>query len=105
MASEVELNLKVPSLTVKTPGKPDRKIDNSSVRLSKRISVESIPKAGEWLQVSAGAESFECTVTRTDWDDGKNLFVVACAFSRRSITAAELDALLNDPAWATKQLP
>jgi hypothetical protein len=101
----VEVNLKVPSLTVRTPDKPDRKVDNSSVRFSKRVTVESIPKAGEWLQLSTQGDSFECTVIRADWNEGKNLFVVACTLSRRSITPAELEAFLTDPEWATTQLP
>jgi hypothetical protein len=106
MAIEVEVNMRVPSLTVRSPGKPDQRIDNSNVRFSKRISVESIPKPGEWLQLSTrSGEPFECTVSRSDWSEEKNLFIVTCAFSRRSITHAEHDALLSDPEWATKQLP
>jgi len=106
MPIEVEVSMKVPSLTVRSPGKPDQRIDNSNVRFSKRIFVEAIPKAGEWLQLSSmHGEPFECTVTRSDWHEEKNIFIVACSFSRRSITPAEHDALLHDPEWATKLLP
>ena len=105
MPIDVEVNLKVPSLTVREPGKPDRRIDNSNVRFGKRMAVEAIPKPGEWLQLSAFGETFECTVSRSDWHESKNVFVVSCAFSPRSMTHAQLEALLNDPDWATKQLP
>jgi hypothetical protein len=90
---------------IRTPDKPDRKVDNSSVRFNKRITVESIPKPGESLQVSMQGDSFECTVSRADWDEGKNMFVVACTLARRSITPAEFEALQTDPEWATTQLP
>jgi hypothetical protein len=105
MPIEVEVNLKIPSLTVHSPGKPDQRIDNSSVRFSRRITVEAVPKPGDWLPLSTRfADPFECTVTRVDWNDEKNLFVVSCTYSRRSITGGEHDALLTDPDWATKQL-
>ena len=105
MPIDVEVNMKIPSLTVRSPGKPDRKIDNSTVRFTKRITVEAIPKPGHWLSLSTRfGEPFECTVTRTDWNEEKDLFVVSCTYSRRSITADEHHALLTDPDWATKQL-
>lgn len=106
MSIEVEVTLRVPSLTIKSSGNPDRRIDNGSIRFSKRITVETVPKSGESLQLSTHVgDPFECTVTRLDWSDDKNLFVVACAYGRRSITPEEYDALMNDPDWATKQLP
>jgi len=106
MAIDVEVNLRVPSLVVRAAGKPDQRIDNGSLRFAKRIPVEAIPKPGDWLPVSTrGGEPWECTVTRCDWSEEKNLFVVSCAYGRRSITPEEYDALLNDPDWTTKQLP
>jgi hypothetical protein len=106
MPIDAEVNLKIPSLTVKSPGKPDQRIDNGSVRFTKRITVETVPKPGDWLQLSTRlGEPFDCTVTRSDWDEEKNMFVVSCSYGRRSITADEHNALLNDSDWATKQLP
>jgi hypothetical protein len=106
MPIEVEVSLRIPSLTFRSPDKPDQKIDNGSIRFSKRIQVEAIPKAGDWLSLTTrSGEPFECTVTRSDWSEDKNVFVVSCTYSRRSITPAEHEALLNDPDWATKQLP
>ena len=105
MPIDVEVNLKVPSLTVSSPGKPDQRVDNSYTRFTKRIAVESIPKTGDALQLSTKfGEPFECTVTRADWHDDKNMFVVSCSFARRSISAAEHTALLTDPEWVSKPL-
>jgi hypothetical protein len=106
MPIAVEVNLKIPSLTVHTPGADKQRIDNASVRFIKRITVEAIPKPGESLPLSTRfGEPFECTVTRSDWNEEKSLFVVSCAFARRSITDAEYNALLTDLDWTTKQLP
>jgi len=106
MPIDVEVNMRIPSLTVRSPGKADQKVDNKSVRFTKRTRVETIPKPGDWLQLSTRfGEPFDCTVTRADWSDEKNLFIVSCIYSRRSITADEHGALLNDPDWAAKHLP
>jgi hypothetical protein len=102
----VEVNLKIPSLTIRSDAKPNQRIDNASTRFSKRITLEAVPKPGDGLPLSTrSGEPFEGTVTRTDWHDDKNLFVVSCTYGRRSITGTEYQALLTDPDWATKQLP
>ena len=106
MPIDAEVNLKIPSLTIRSAGKPDQRIDNGAVRFSKRITVDAVPKAGDWLSLSTKfGEPFECTVMRSDWSEEKNLFIVSCAYGRRSITSEEYEGLMNDPAWATKQLP
>jgi hypothetical protein len=105
MAIDIEVNLKIPSLSVRSPGQPDQRIDNGNVRFTKRITVEALPKPGESLALSTQAgEPFECTVTRADWDDHKDLFVVSCSYSRRSIAAVEYNALVADSDWSAKQL-
>ena len=106
MPIEVEVHLTIPSLTVRSPGKPDQRIDNSAIRFTKRITVEALSQPGDWVQLSTrSGEPFECTVTRSDWHEEKHMFVVSCRYARRSITADEQTALLTDPDWATKQLP
>jgi hypothetical protein len=104
MPIEVEVSLKIPSFTARVAGEPDRKVDNSMVRFAKRIVVEAIPKAGDTLSLSTRTGApFECTVTRADWDEHKNMFVIACSHARRSIPS-EHDALLADPDWTSKLL-
>jgi hypothetical protein len=101
----IEVNMKIPSLTVPSSANANHRIDNSTVRFTKRISVDAIPKPGDWLQLSTRmGEPFECAVTRADWNEEKSLFIVSCAYPRRSITADEHSALLSDPDWAMKQL-
>jgi hypothetical protein len=106
MPIEIEVNLRIPSLTLKSSGTKDVRVDNSSVRFSKRVSVDGVPKAGDRLALSTrSGPPFECTVSRSDWHEEKSVFVVACAYGRRSITAEEHNALLSDPDWSSQQLP
>jgi hypothetical protein len=106
MPIAVEVNLRIPSLTVTVPGKNPQRIDNGSVRFSKRIDVEAVPKPGNSLSLTTRfGEPFVGTVVRSDWSDDKNLFVVSCVYGRRSITEAEYTALMTDVDWTTKQLP
>ena len=104
---DVEANLRIPSLTIKSDGsEPAQSINNSSNRFTKMITVSGVPKNGEPLQVSVAPDlSFDCVVTRSDWSDDRGIFIVSCSFARRSITPAEYQALTSDPAWALKQLP
>lgn len=105
MAIEVEVNLRVPSLMLREDGQPDRRVDNSSVRFARRILVDHVPKRDETVSVPSCGTRFECTATRCDWSDAKNVLVVSCVFSRRSITRAEYERLLTDPEWAKLDLP
>ena len=106
MPTVIEVNLRVPTLTVKIPNEPDKRIDNSAVRFTKRIEVPSLPKAGDMLSLSTngGQTAFECTVTRSDWHEEKALFVVACTYAKRSLPVDTYSALVNDSEWTMKQL-
>jgi hypothetical protein len=106
MDIEIEVNLKIPSLTIRSPTSADVRVDNGSVRFNKRITVDAIPKPGDRLALSSRfGSAFEAIVSRSDWNEEKSLFVVSCAYGRRSITAQEHNALLMDPDWSTQQLP
>jgi hypothetical protein len=105
MSIEVEVNMKIPRVTVRSPDQPAKIIDNSYVRFTKVIKVPAIPKAGASLQLTTGSgEPFECTVTRADWNEERARFIVSCSYSKRSISAGEYDALVNDADWTMKQL-
>jgi hypothetical protein len=105
MSIDVEVNMKIPRVTVRAAGEPDKIIDNSLVRFMKRIQVPAIPKPGAALQLSAdGVDEFACTVTRADWNEERSLFVLSCTFAKRSISADEYTALVSDSAWTIKQL-
>jgi len=103
---DVEVNLKIPSLTIRAADAAVKRIDNQSVRFKKRIVVPAIPKPGDPLQVTArSGVTFDCTVTRADWSESAEIFVVTSTYARRSISVSAYDALIADPDWSTVQLP
>ena len=53
--------------------------------------------------MSAGAP-FQCEVVRSDWHENKNCFVIACRYSKRSISAAEYEALTASSDWTLTPL-
>jgi hypothetical protein len=106
MAQIVEISLRIPSLRVRREGKDaPETIANSDVRFTKQIEVEAIPPPGHVLTmtVSSGG-TFECEVVRSDWHDQKNMFVVACRYSKRSIAPAEYQALVDSSDWHSRAL-
>jgi len=106
MPQIVEINLRIPSLRVRVEGKEDPEtIANSDVRFSKQIELNAIPKAGEILDmtISSGA-TFQCAVVRSEWHHDKNLFVIACRYTKRSITPAEYQAFMESSDWLMKAL-
>ncbi len=105
MSIEVEVSMRIPTLTVRSATEPDKRIENSSVRFAKRVKVPSIPKSGTVLELTANrGVVFECTVTRADWHEERELFILSCSYAKRSISADEYDALINDSEWTMKQL-
>ena|SRR5688572_33449429 len=104
MVQTVEISLRIPSLRVKREDKAET-ISNSDVRFTKRVELDSIPKAGAVLMMSMSAgEPFECETVRSDWHEDKNLFVVTCRYMKRSISPASYQALLDSSDWAVRPL-
>ena len=66
----------------------------------------AIPKAGEPLQLAArvAGDAIDCVVTRADWSEEKERFIVSCSYSKKSIAAADYEALVNDADWTMKPL-
>jgi hypothetical protein len=80
-------------------------MDFASVRLKKRVTVEAIPKPGDSIQLtSRSGRPFDATVTRAEWSEGLNMFVLSCQYGNRSISAEEYGALAEDPEWEMKPL-
>ena len=80
-------------------------IDHSSVRFKKIVLVPVVPKPGDSLQLTtASGTMLRSTVQRADWNEERGLFVVACRYSDRSISADEYSALVNDPDWQMRPL-
>lgn len=106
MAQTVEISLRIPSLRVRREGRDEPEtIANGDVRFTKRVELAAIPKPGVVLTmaVSSGG-TFECDVVRSDWHDDKNMFVVACRYSKRSISQAEYQALIEASDWQVRNL-
>jgi hypothetical protein len=106
MPQTVEISLRIPSLRVKREGTDTLEtINNSEVRFCKRIEIDSIPKPGIVLTMAASTDaSFECEVLRSDWHHDKNMFVIACRYSKRSVSAADYHALINSSDWSVRPL-
>ena len=47
MSIDVEVNMRIPGLTLKSPNEADKVINNSYVRFTKMIQVPVIPKPGD----------------------------------------------------------
>ena len=106
MVMDVEIELRIPALTVtKEDGTPGR-IDNAAVRFRKVIQVPAFPPPGSTIPLTVGSDfAFECTVARADWHEEKQLFVVSCKYPKQRIFPHEYEALLNDPDWQRTELP
>jgi hypothetical protein len=105
MSIEVEVNLAIPRIKNPVLGENGYPIDNGSVRFTKLIQVPAIPKPGETLSLTTSAgHEFSATVTRSDWNEGGERFVVSCRYSTRSIPADQCAALFSDAEWKVKPL-
>lgn len=99
MAQQVELNLRIPNMKVRTLDEHGYPLDHSTIRFKKVMEVPSIPKPGEILHVSAADRTFQATVVRADWSEDRGMFVVACQYANRSLSAEDHAAVTGDPEW------
>jgi hypothetical protein len=107
MTHTLEISLRIPSLRVRgREGKEGPEtIANSDVRFFKQVELDRIPKPGDVLSMVVGSGgSFQCEVIRSDWHHEKNMFVIACRYSKRSISQAEYQALLDASDWQMRTL-
>jgi len=106
MAQTVEISLRIPSLRIRREGKEaPETIANGDVRFGKQVELEAIPRPGDVLtmMVSSGG-TFECDVVRSDWQHDRNMFVISCRYSKRSISPAEYHAFIGASDWQVKTL-
>jgi hypothetical protein len=105
MSIEVEINLKIPRIKVPMLDEKGYPIDNSSIRFTKLIPVPAIPKPGASLELSTSSgKILMCEVTRADWNEERERFVLSCKYAHRSIPADECAALFSDADWRMKAL-
>lgn len=100
MSKKVEISLRIPNMKVRALDEHGYPIDHSTVRFKKNLQVPAIPKPGDSLPLTtASGRMLQSTVVRADWHEERELFVVACQYSNRSISPDEYAALINDPDW------
>ena len=99
MAKQVELNLRLPNMKVRTKDENGYPIDHATVRFKKVVEVPAIPKQGEMLSFSASDKTLSATVVRSDWSEDRGMFVVTCQYASRSITPEDHAAVIGDPEW------
>ena len=106
MTQTIEISLRIPSLRVRRQGKDTAEtISNSEVRFSKQLGVEAIPKAGDTLSMTdSSGRTFLCEVVRGDWQNDKEMFVIACRYAQRSISPADYQALMSSTDWTVRAL-
>ena len=106
MAQTVVINLRIPSLTVRTdPAGEVRRISNDAVRFITHVELETIPKVGDVLTLEAApGATFTCDVLTVNWRDSENAFVVACRYSKRTISPQEYQALTGAEKWEARPL-
>ena len=101
----VEINMRLPNITVRTPHEPTRVIVNAELRYIKRIQVPALPRPDDSLELStSGGHRVPVTVKRVDWHEEKALFVVACQYAGRSVPLEVYNSLKEDPEWQEKSL-
>ena len=106
MVMDVEIELRIPTLTVNSEDDPRGRVDNTHVRFKKVMQVPAFPPPGSTIQLTAGADlAFECTVARADWHEEKQLFVLSCRYPKQRIFRDDYESLLNDPEWQRTELP
>lgn len=101
MSQIVEIRLRIPSLRVaREAADAPRTINNAEIRFCKQIEVEAIPKPGVVLTMSSGhGVTFESEVLRADWHHEKNMFVIACRYAKKSVSAAEYQGFMSASDW------
>lgn len=105
MVMDVEIELRIPTLTVTKEDGSNGRIDNTHVRFKKVIQVPAFPPQGSTIELTAGSDlAFACTIARADWHEGKQLFVLSCKYPKQRILLQEYETLLNDPRWQRTEL-
>ena len=103
---DVEIELRIPTLTVKPEDGAAGRIDNRLVRFRKVIQVPVFPPPGSTIALTASTDfAFECIIARADWHEEKQKFVLSCKYPRQRIFPHEYEALLNDPQWQRTEFP
>lgn len=103
---DVEIELRIPTLTLKPEDVAAGRVDNRLVRFRKVIQVPAFPPPGSTIELSANSTlAFECVIARADWHEEKQKFVLSCRYPKQRIFPHEYEALFNDPQWERTEFP
>ena len=103
MSQVVEVRLRLPVRSqIKSAAFP---YGVGDVRFTKQTDLETLPKVGESFPMSAGPLTFQCRVVQRNWDENKNMFVLACEYGGSSrISNEDYLTILEAPDWTPKTL-
>jgi hypothetical protein len=105
MVMDVEIELRIPTVTVVKEDGSNGRVDNTHVRFKRVMSMPAFPPQGSTIQLTAGSDlTFECTIARADWHEEKQLFVLACKYPKQRMLPQDYETLLNDPRWQRTEL-
>ena len=105
MSQPVEVRLRVPNMKNRVLDESGYPIDHSAMRFRKVMEVERIPKPESPMDLdTVSGRTIQARVVRSDWNEGRGMFIVSCQYANRSITPEEYHALADDPAWELKHL-
>ena len=104
MSQVVEVSLRLPARPkVKSAAFPYGV--GGDIRFTKQADVQTLPKVGELFTMSAGSLEFPCKVIQRNWDEGKNMFVLACEYGGSSRISNEDYLVIVEAAdWTPKTL-
>ena len=99
----VEVSLRLPARPkIKSAAFP---FGIGDVRFTKQADLEPLPKIGDIFQMSAGSLSFPCKVIQRNWDEHKNMFVLACEYGGNSrISNEDYLTIIEATDWTAKTL-
>jgi hypothetical protein len=102
---EVEIKLRIPAVKDPLKDASGWPINNGDVRFTKRIKAQTLPKPGDIVELMTQPDcTFQATVTRADWHEEKEMFIVSCKYSKQSIPRPQYLALMEDREWTMKPL-
>jgi hypothetical protein len=102
---EVEINLRIPAVKDPLKDAAGWPINNGEIRFMKRVKTQAVPKSGDVVDLIARQDCrFQAIVTRADWHEDKELFVVSCKYSKQSIARTEYLAIMEDHEWTMTPL-
>ena len=104
MSIGVEISLRIPDVKNPLQEVAGGSFSNGDVRFSKPLTVPSLPKPGDLVDLMASGVPFQATVVRAHWHEKKELFVVSCTYASRSIPRPEYLALMEDREWTRQPL-